>query len=59
MLRDLRHQELLPVETAQDRAAYRIGERREHLIEHFLAVVLGNADEMQFGGPGNLTSSTS
>src|SRR5262249_4713423 len=50
MLRDLRRQELLPVETAQDGAAYRIGERREHLIERVLAVVRGargTADEVQ------------
>src|SRR5262245_5659416 len=53
MLRDLRHQELLAVETAQDGAAYRIGERREDLIERVLAVVRGTADEVQVGGFGN------
>src|SRR6516162_10901238 len=53
MLRDLRHQELLAVETAQDGAAYWIGERREHLIERVLAVVRGTADEVQVGGFGN------
>src|SRR5262249_24721286 len=56
MLRDLRHQQLLPVETAQDGAAYRIGERREHLIERVLAVVRGGrgtADEVQMGGFGD------
>jgi hypothetical protein len=56
MLRDLRHQELLPVETAQDGAAYWIGERREHLIERVLAVVRGGrgtADEVQVRGFGN------
>jgi hypothetical protein len=53
MLRDLRHQELLPVETAQDGAAYRIGERGEHLIKRVLAVVRGTADEVQMGRFGN------
>ena len=51
--RDLRHQQLLPVEMAQDGAAYRIGERREHLIERILAAVRGSADEVQVGGFGN------
>jgi len=56
MLRDLRHQQLLPVETAQDRAAYRICERREHLVERVLAVVRcwrGTADEVQMGEFGD------
>src|SRR6516162_991499 len=53
MLRDLRHQELLPVETAQDGAAYRIGKRRKHLIERVLAVVRGAADKTQVGEFGD------
>jgi len=54
MLRDLRHQELLPVETAQDGASYWIGKRCEHPIELVLAVVRGRratADEV--GGFGD------
>jgi len=53
MLRDLRDQELLPIEKTQDGSAYWIGERREHLIERVLAVVRGTADEVQVGGFGD------
>ena len=47
-LGELRHQELAALEMHEDRAPHRIGQRREHLVEHGLVgIVVGMADEAE------------